>query len=223
MNAVEWVRTLRRRLLGTRIPEGNLGIKILGHRRYVGGRWDEMGRLQLDFMVRAGLQPSHVFLDVGCGSLRAGRHFIRYLDRGCYLGVEKEAGLVRAGLEKEVGVELVASREPEIAVMEAFEFERLSKVPDLSLANSLFSHLTEEDIRRCLKQLAKFVHPGHVFFATFFEGESDRNPSHSHDHGHFRYTRDELAAMGRASGWHSRYVGDWGHPRHQVMMRFEAR
>jgi hypothetical protein len=65
------------------------------HRGYVGGKWDEIGKLQSDFMVARGLAPEHVFLDVACGSLRGGVQFIKYLDPGNYVGVEKEHTLVQ--------------------------------------------------------------------------------------------------------------------------------
>lgn len=73
-------------------------IAELGHRVFVGRKWNQMGRLQFDFMRRNGLQPEHVFLDIACGSLRGGVHFIRYLKHGNYLGLDKNAELVRRGV-----------------------------------------------------------------------------------------------------------------------------
>ena len=58
------------------------------HRGYVGGMWEEIGKVQIDFMVGQGLRPDDVFVDVACGSLRAGRHFISYLDPANYLGLD---------------------------------------------------------------------------------------------------------------------------------------
>ena len=48
-------------------PTGPEGIATLGHRDYVGGRWEELGRLQFDFLCDHGLRPEHVLLDVACG------------------------------------------------------------------------------------------------------------------------------------------------------------
>lgn len=42
------------------------------HRGAVGGMWDQIGKLQFEFMVKHGLKPEHKFLDIGCGSLRGG-------------------------------------------------------------------------------------------------------------------------------------------------------
>ena len=72
-------------------------MSVLWHREAVGGLWEEMGRLQFDFLVEQGLQPHHKFLDIGCGSMRGGRHFIAHLDPGNYFGVDREAKLLSSG------------------------------------------------------------------------------------------------------------------------------
>src|SRR5689334_15595174 len=87
-------------------PQGAEGVKKLGHRTYVGGLWDELGQLQFDFLVNNGLKPQHYLLDIACGSLRAGVHFIPYLEVGHYLGIDKEEDLIQAGIEQELGQEL---------------------------------------------------------------------------------------------------------------------
>jgi len=50
------------------------------HRSAIGGRWGELGAMQLTFMQRQGLKPEHDLLDLGCGCLRGGVHFVRYLE-----------------------------------------------------------------------------------------------------------------------------------------------
>src|SRR3569833_897060 len=55
-----------------------------------GGRatWDSRGRFQLELMRSRGLLPTSTLLDIGCGPLRAGIPFIRYLDTGYYFGFD---------------------------------------------------------------------------------------------------------------------------------------
>ncbi len=43
-------------------------VKAGQHREVIGGLWDEMGQLQLEFMRLHGLLPQHRLLDLGCGS-----------------------------------------------------------------------------------------------------------------------------------------------------------
>jgi SAM-dependent methyltransferase len=209
------------RVLGARrwMLEGRAGVGVLGHRAYIGGRWEEIGRMQFEFMLERGLRPEHVLLDVACGALRGGVHFIEYLSPGHYLGIDKERSLIRRGLAKELPAQVREEKRPEFVISSSFEFERFSKRPDFAIAQSLFSHLTASDIERCLSKLRPFVAPGHEFYATFLAGDSARNPSRSHPQRLFRYEPSELAAMGDRHAWRCEYIGDWGHPRGQVMMR----
>jgi SAM-dependent methyltransferase len=204
------------------VPEGVAGVMMIGHRDYVGGRWDRMGRLQLDFLVGRGLRPDHVFLDIACGPLRGGVHFIQYLDPGNYLGIDKEKVLIRRGLAKELPRQVRREKRPELVVSDAFEFDRFSKRPHYSLAHSLFSHLNAADAERCLMNLRAHVAPEHQFYATFILGTSDENAGRSHARIAFRFSPDELAAIGARNGWLCDYIGDWDHPDNQVMMQFTA-
>src|ERR1700751_5555007 len=103
--------------------------------------WERRGQLQFDFLVSRGLRPEHVLLDIACGALRGGVHFIRYLDPGNYLGIEKEAALIRRALAKELPRDVRAEKRPELVVSGDFEFERFSKRANFALAQSLFTHL----------------------------------------------------------------------------------
>ena len=67
------------------------------HRAYVGGAWDEIGQLELTFMKSMGLNRSHHLLDVGCGALRGGIHFIQYLHPAHYYGIDLNPQLLEAG------------------------------------------------------------------------------------------------------------------------------
>ena len=210
--------TGRRRALK---PQGEEAVEKLGHRNYVGGMWEEIGKLQFDFLVQQGLKPSHCFLDIGCGSFRGGIHFINYLNPGNYLGIDKEKALIDLGIEKELG-NAVYEKKPELVVSDNFRFERFSKKPQFSLAQSLFTHLNAQDICLCLKQLRRFVEADHFLFATFLEGRSSRNPETSHSLVAFRYTRDEMTRFDESCGWKAIYIGNWNHPRNQMMMKYQA-
>lgn len=208
----------------TDIAEGERGIRQVGHRAYVGGMWDEIGRLQLEFMVKQGLRPQHVLLDIGCGSLRGGVHFIRYLDRGNYLGIDKEKMLLEAGLAYELPPEVRVQKVPELIVSSEFEFDRFGKTADFALAQSLFTHLPDRLIHRCLRNLRKEVRFGCRFFASYFVSEAPVvNPSTPHDHVAFRYSVGQIRSFGERNGWQFRFLGDWGHPRGQMMAEYTAR
>jgi hypothetical protein len=215
------MRTKFYSLLGK--PQGTLGVWLGGHREYVGGLWEQIGKLQFDFIVEAGLKPEHVFLDVACGALRGGRHFIAYLNCGNYLGLEKERSLIRAGIRTELGHEMLRTKAPELVISDTFEFERFTKKPEFALAQSLFTHLTADDIKLCMAKLRTFVSPRMRFYATFQIGEPPGdNPSRSHAHRGFWYSRETAEEFGRDTGWRAKYIGEWRHPRNQKMMEYIA-
>ena len=192
-----------------------------GHREFVGGLWNEMGRLQFDFLVKQGLRPNHVFLDIGCGSLRAGSLLIRYLEPGNYLGIDKHPELIEAGKSYEIGADVVEAKLPEFVVSDCFSFEEFSKRPDFCLAQSVFTHLHKRNIGVCFRKLSAFVEPGCRFFATFFETFIPiPQLASSHSNRSFYYTRHKMEAYGRQSGWEPRYIGNWNHPRRQMMIEY---
>jgi SAM-dependent methyltransferase len=205
-------------------PDGRLGIWLLGHREYIGGDWDALGTLQFEFMLGRGLEPGHILLDAGCGALRAGVKFIEYLDAGNYLGLDREQLLITLGVRDELGHDLMVAKSPEFVVSDAFEFEQFSKRPDFAIAQSLFTHLAESDIRLCLKNLRQFMKPGGHFYATWFIADESHvnRASRSHSHRSFRYPRARVEAFGLETGWRQRYIGEWGHPRRQMMVEYVA-
>jgi len=85
--------------------------------------------------VSQGLAPHHVLLDIACGSLRGGVHFIPYLEPGNYLGIDKEAELIQLGRREELPAGLEDERRPEFVVSGSFEFDLFTKRPDYALAH----------------------------------------------------------------------------------------
>ena len=205
-------------------PQGRTGVEKLGHREYVGGRWDEIGSLQFGFLVSRGLKPEHYLLDIACGCLRLGVRAIPYLHPEHYLGIEKEAELVRAGLEEELDQATRADRNPIIVVSSDFEFEKLGRQADFAIAQSLFTHLPVNVIERCFEKLRPWLRDTGVLYATYFEVPQKRdNPSRPHDHDYFAYTREEMCAFGGAAGFVADYIGNWNHLRNQVMVEYKKR
>jgi ubiquinone/menaquinone biosynthesis C-methylase UbiE len=192
-----------------------------GPRGFVGGLWYEMGELQFKFLVEHGLRPEHALLDVACGSLRLGTRVVPYLATGNYLGIDIDQSLIEHGKTVELGTTLCDIKRPEFVVSGSFEFEKLSKRPDFAVAQSLFSHLIEPDITLCLAKLSRYRKDNTVFYATFFEVDAPvTNPPQSHPHGIYRFTRGEMEAIGKRNGWKMDYIGDWNHPRKQMMVRY---
>jgi SAM-dependent methyltransferase len=202
------------------------------HRDQVGGLWDEVGALQVAFLRAQGLRPSDALLDVGCGCLRGGVHLVAYLEPGRYYGIDRDAELVRAGLAIELPRAGLAGRlaPDHLLVNDAFEVGRFGVAFDVAWAQSVFTHLTASDVRRCLEQVARVVRPGGRFFATFFRAGEDVAASVTHQPGgivthphqdpyHYRFR--DLEAIAADLPWRASDLGGWSHPRAQQMARFD--
>jgi len=200
------------------------------HRKAVGGLWDTVGQLQFDLLVREGLEPRHRLLDIGCGSLRGGVHFIRYLDRGNYTGIDKSAERLSAGRDLELPAAGLVAKEPLLEVVDDFDFARLGQSFDYAVALSLFTHLPIELIKTCLINVDRVLAPGASLYATFLEIQSD-DQRRSIDRSERLYAKDpnvwfafdDLAAACEGTGLEAEYVGDWGHPRDQKLAVFTKR
>ncbi|WP_100615128.1 class I SAM-dependent methyltransferase [Confluentibacter citreus] len=203
------------------ISHGKTGIKEVGHRTYVGGLWDEIGKLQFEFLINNGLKPSDIFMDIACGSLRAGIHLIPYLNEGNYLGIDKEEDLINLGISKELDNKWLNIKKPELLISNSFEFNKFSKVPNFAIAQSLFTHLPPDLINFCFKKLSFHFDKKGVFFATYFVSEKKHdNPKKAHDHGIFKYTIEEIKSFGYSNGWDVEFIGDWNHPRNQQIVKY---
>ena len=202
------------------------------HRQAIGGLWEELGKLQFDFMRSQGLMPHHQFLDIGCGSLRGGVKFIAYLESGHYWGIDNSAELLNLGWEKELYSENLQSRQPknQLVYLGDFEFYKLEQSFDFALAQSVFTHLNFNKIRRCLDRLASVMKAGGKFYATFLEAplesqlekpmERPRCTSYS-DRDPFHYRFEDFQYAIKDMQWELSYIGQWNHPADTRVLLFE--
>jgi SAM-dependent methyltransferase len=199
------------------------------HQKAVGGLWQQLGWLQFGYLVGAGLRPHHYFLDVGCGSMRGGRLFVGYLEKGRYYGFDKERRLLTAGrsILKRIGL---MAKEPTLLETSTFDLSSLGGVRfDFALAQSVFSHLIPDDIMLCLKAVVPRLSPCGEFHATWFDSGSrmgdEGNPHPFRNEGNerdiARYPFGMFVEMGQEIGADVQLVGPWGHPRGQKMMVFK--
>ena len=207
-------------------------MKAGQHRAFIGGVWEELGVLQFETLKAQGLKPSHRFLDIGCGCLRGGVHFIPYLNAGHYYGCDINEGLLNVGYEDELSEE-DRSKLPRdhLKTIGDFDFSAFDAPFDYALALSVFTHLPFNHIRICLERLAPQMSPGGVFFATCFLIDEDQ-PSHlphthpvggvttqgAEDPYHYYYSDFETCV--RKTPWRVERVSEFDHPRSQTMLRF---
>lgn len=201
------------------------------HRTMVGAMWDDIGRLQFEFLRSEGLEPRHRLLDVGCGALRGGLHFVHYLDPGHYCGLDANASLIEAG-HHELALASLDDRGARLLADGDFNVGRFGERFDMAIAVSLITHLYANHIQICLARVAAVLAPGGRFYVTFFEAPHAAHLAPlAHPPGEitthyaadpFHQSFDELATLAAHAGLKARCIGDFGHPRGQRMAVFSA-
>lgn len=197
------------------------------HRDSMGGqqKWEPMGRVQHDFLVRMGLRPDMRFLDVGCGALRAGRLLVPYLDPGHYYGIDVGADVIEIGYTQELD-DAARARLPLANLRMTDRFDADFGVRfDMAIAQSVFTHVSLNHIRLCLHRVAKVMKPGGRFFATFSErpatfpidGTFDRSYT---ERNVFWYYRRDLRWAAERTPFTFRYIGEWGNIGKQRMVEY---
>ncbi len=183
----------------------------------VGGMWDRLGTLQFEYLRDAGLAPHRSLLDIGCGTLRAGRHFIRYLDANRYTGIDIAPAAIAYARDVVRG-ESLAEKNPRLVLCsdKALNFCELQRQTfDYILAHSVFTHLMPQHIEECFSHIGTVMKVETQFFFTFSMADeymSDGFKNFSYPE-HIFY---ELAQR------HSLVVREprniYEHPRHQRML-----
>jgi ubiquinone/menaquinone biosynthesis C-methylase UbiE len=200
------------------------------HRLAVGGLWDELGKLQCDFLIGQGLRAEHRLIDVGCGALRGGVHFVRFLEPGHYYGIDGNASFIEAG-KRELESAGLADRAANFLVNERFELFRFNAQFDYGIAQSVFTHLVLNHIISCLVQVKRVLAPNGRFYATYFEtsvsGDLKKvvhgagGVQTSYDADPFHYSFEEMSMAAKFANLAVKRIGDWVHPREQKMLCFD--
>jgi SAM-dependent methyltransferase len=206
------------------------------HRGVIGGMWDEIGALQLDFLKTQGLQTESTLLDIGCGSLRLGVRAVEYLSARNYWGTDLSAALLDAGYEKEIvpaGLNSKIARS-NLVTDPDFSFEGIPSDIDFAVAQSVFTHLPLNHMRLCLANLGQHVRSPCTFFFTVFTPPGGLPVTQSHqqprggicthpDRDPYHYSIADLHHAAADTPWAIEFIGDWDHPRNQMMVRAQKR
>ncbi len=182
----------------------------------IGGMWEEVGQMQIDFMTGEGLASDSRMLDYGCGTLRAGRHFIRYLEPDHYTGVDLSEGVLEAGRALLVEEGLVDKRPRLIPNTTGdFKFQMFEdETFDFILAQSVFTHLKEDHLEECFANVGRLMGPQSRFYFTFYM--SDQFEQTGAKRFRFPYSFFEQVAKKNDFDLTDRSK-DYPHPRGQIM------
>ena len=192
--------------------------------------YDLIGAMQFNLLTALGLREHHKLLDIGCGSLRAGRLFMTYLNRGNYCAIEPEKQLVEDGINYEIGACMVHLKEPRFEYSYDFPIASFGEKFDFMVAHSIFTHASQEQILQCLKKAEQNLKPssddtrGGFLAATFCIGKKDYKGKEwlypgKTKIGFAEYTEKCIARMAQESNLAYKKI-DWAHPHGQKWVVF---
>ncbi len=187
------------------------------YRGFVGRpeNYDLIGALQFNLLTSLGLREHHSLLDIGCGSLRGGKLFLSYLLPGRYFGIEPEDWLIQAGIGNEVGNELINIKHPVFSNDCNFTLSIFEQKFDFLLAQSILSHASPSQIRRCLSEARAVMKPTSIFAATFLQGTENYAGDTWVYPGCVTYTLQYMKSRAEEQGLVCKRV-EWPHPAHQT-------
>jgi SAM-dependent methyltransferase len=169
-------------------------------------RWHEIGQLQFDYLRSHDLQPHHRLLEIGCGNLRAGWHFVRYLDAGHYYGIDISAEALMSA-QGTIAHKGLAAKLPYLALVDNLRFEFLpDECFDVVHAHSVFSHSPLSVIEECFAHVGRILAPTGFFDFTFNRTSGGEHHVLRED---FYYRTETLLDAARRHGLHAELMADW--------------
>lgn len=173
--------------------------------------------IQFNLLTFLGLREEHYLLDIGCGSLRAGKLFIPYLLTGHYFGIEPEKWLVEEGIINELGKDMVRIKAPVIINDDNFTCGFFNRKFDYILAHSIFSHTSQTQIKKCLSNVRECMKPSSIFAATFWKGNDDYAGDTWDYTTCIVYTQERIIQLSLENGLICEPI-DWPHPNQQWVL-----
>lgn len=195
------------------------------HRAFVGpaDQFDLIGAAQFALLYALGLRAHHRLLDVGCGSLRAGRMLIAYLEPRRYVGVEPERWLIDQATEHEVGRDMLTIKQPTFDHSADFSLAHLGRF-DFVLAQGVATNTGPSLLPALLAAIAQTLAPDGLAAVTVIHpdsGDTDALLVEIDDHsapawrypGCYSYRREAIADAVADAGLTGEPIA-WYHPRH---------
>ncbi len=145
----------------------------------------EAGKYSFNSLKKNRLKPSSRVLDYGCGALRLGYWLVRFLDPGCYFGIEPTKKFLAAGLKHAVDPELQAEKRPRFHHSGDFDFSVFGEKFDFVVARSIFSHASPEQFSKSMESFRDNSTEDGIMLASYRplrkrDGKADIVDPHPH-------------------------------------------
>jgi hypothetical protein len=147
------------------------------YKSFVGPKayFDKIGQIVFDLLIEKGLKKHQYFLDIGCGSLRIGKHLIPWLYKNRYCGTEPNKWLIDEGLKNELPEDIIDKKNPQFFSNNNFKLgtDEDKSYFDFILANSIFIHASLNEIKKCINEVKKVIKVNGIFIFNFYAGKKD--------------------------------------------------
>jgi hypothetical protein len=133
----------------------SLGPNLRGTDGEIVSFWDAGVRKANKIMRAASLKPHNRVVEYGCGSLRMGAHFIRYLDRDCFWGMDVVSDFYEIG-QQLIGPDMLREKSPRLGIIGeevTAAAERFSA--DLVFSSAVCVHVHPDEARAYFKDLSR--------------------------------------------------------------------
>lgn len=138
-------------------PLVELARRIARDAPFTGGplqHFERVGRDTFITLLETGLLPSHRVADVGCGALRNGYWLVRFLDPGCYYGIEPWKKMLDAGVRHALDERLLRDKHPTFSNNDRCDLASFGVRFDRVFARSVITHGGPGMVRELLRQFA---------------------------------------------------------------------
>jgi SAM-dependent methyltransferase len=195
------------------------------YKSFVGpaAQYDLIGAAQFALLYALGLRAHQRLLDIGCGSLRAGRMLIAYLDPDRYVGVEPNRWLIDEAVKNQLGETMLTIKKPTFDANAGFALAHLGHF-DFVLVQGVATNTGPSLLPALLASIKQTLAPGGIAAATFIHPDSGDHDAVEVDLGDvhapawrypgcYCYPRAAITDAVATADLAGEPVG-WYHPRH---------
>ena len=134
--------------------------------------FEQGGREQLIALLNEGLTSESKVLDIGCGCLRVAYWLVRFLDPGCYFGIEPASVRVDCGLQNLFTPEEIKLKQPRFDFNADFDSSVFGVKFDFFLARSIWTHAGKRQIEVTLDAFVRDSASTGIFLASYLPAQS---------------------------------------------------
>jgi hypothetical protein len=134
--------------------------------------FEQGGRGRLIALLKEGLNPESKVLDIGCGCLRVACWLIRFLDPGCYFGIEPARQRVEYGLRYLFTPEDLRLKQPRFDFNPDFDSSVFGASFDFFLATSIWTHASKRQVEATLDSFVRDSTSTAIFLASYLPAQS---------------------------------------------------